>query len=126
VTGKGYQEHLAELLEVHEGMNALGHVRGNHRPFEGDVSSTLPAYLSAHPETLIALAYFDLALYVPTRDALEAIKPHLMPGSLLILDEIIWPSAPGEALAFKEVFADVDWTIEKARHHPAKGIVTVH
>jgi hypothetical protein len=89
-TGKQYVSYLRELLEVHEGSNILGHVRGRHQLIEGDVDQTAPAYFAEHPETIVAFAYFDLALYRPTKTALSTIKPHLVTGSILLLDELTW------------------------------------
>jgi hypothetical protein len=124
-TGRGYVSYLRELLEVHEGSNVLGHVRGRHQLIEGDIEMTAKAYFAEHPETIVAFAYFDVALYRPTRAALEAIKPHLIPGSVLLLDELTWPESPGEAIAFKEVFSRGEVTIEKCALYPSKAIVTV-
>ena len=36
-------------------------------------------FFEKHPETVVALAYFDMGLYDPTKAALEAIQPHLVP-----------------------------------------------
>jgi hypothetical protein len=124
-TSAGYKEQLAELLSVHEGNNAFGHIRGNHRLVEGDVVETAPRYFSEHTETLVALAFFDMGPYEPTIAALNAIKPHLLPGSVILFDELTWPGAPGEAVAFKETFRDLPYTIEKCRFYPSKAIVTI-
>lgn len=124
-TGESYQAYLEELLLVHEGNNAFGHLRGNCRLIKGDVVETAPKYFAEHPETLVALAYFDMGPYEPTVAALRAIKPHLLPGSVVLFDELTWDGAPGEAIAFKEVFADVKFTIEKCDRYPSKSIVTV-
>lgn len=124
-TGKKYVSYLKELLEVHEGSNALGHVRGRHKLVDGDVEQTAPAYFSAHPETIVAFAYFDMALYRPTKTALATIKAHLVSGSILLLDELSWPESPGEAIAFKEVFSRDDYVIEKCALYPSKAIVTI-
>ncbi|MGH3387544.1 MAG: hypothetical protein ACRDOO_01535, partial [Actinomadura sp.] len=71
-TTPGYQKHLDRVIGAHESMDALGHVR---RTFSvaGDVRETLPQYLEENPQTVIALAYFDLDLYEPTRVALEEV-----------------------------------------------------
>lgn len=124
-TGKDYAEYLRELLEIHEGCNALGHVRGRHKLIAGDVSETAPAYFAAHPETIVAFAYFDMALYEPTKAALTAIKPHLIPGSILLMDELTWEESPGEAIAFKETFSRDEVVIEKCPLYPSKAIVTI-
>ncbi len=124
-TGKGYKDYLATLLEVHEGSNVLGHLKGNHKLVEGDVEKTAPNYFKNHPETIVAMAYFDMGLYKPTRAAMVAIRPHLVSGSVILLDELTWKESPGEALAFKEVFERGEYTIEKCKLYPSKSIITI-
>ena len=124
-TPKAYKKYLARLLSVHEGSNVLGHSRGNHRLVEGDIEKTVPKYFTDHPETIVALAYFDIGLYQPTRAALAAIKPHLVPGSVILFDELTWQGAPGEAIAFMEILKDARYRIEKCRFYPSKSIVTL-
>jgi hypothetical protein len=53
---------------------------------------------------VIALAYFDLDLYAPTRRCLEAIRPHLVCGSVLGFNQLGARSFPGETLALGETF----------------------
>lgn len=124
-TGEAYQAHLAELLAVHAGQNAFGHIKGDHRLVKGDVTKTAPQYFGENPQTLVAFAFFDMGPYEPTIAALNAIKPCLMPGSIILFDELTWAGAPGEAIAFKEAFADVRYAIEKCALYPSKSIVTV-
>ena len=47
------------------------------------------------------------------------------PGSVLLFDELTWPGAPGEAIAFKETFKDVNYRVEKCELYPSKSIVIV-
>jgi len=124
-TPGGYKDYLANLLQVHEGSNAFGHVRGNHRLIEGDAEVTVPRYFKDHPETIVAMAFFDIGVYRPTKAALEAIVPALVPGSVIVFDELTWPGAPGEAIAFKEVLGGMTFKIEKCRFYPSKAIVTI-
>jgi len=124
-TTSSYKEYLEKLIKVHETSNILGHSTGNHKLIEGDVSATVPQYIKQHPETMVALAYFDIGLYEPTVSALKSIKPHLMTGSVLLLDEFTWDESPGEAIAFKEVFSRSEYTIEKCELYPSKAIVTI-
>ena len=42
---------------------------------QGDVAITAPAYFAKNDDVVIALAYFDMALYEPSKAALDAIKP---------------------------------------------------
>lgn len=124
-TGKDYVRYLEELLKVHERCNVLGHVQGGHKLIAGDVSVTAPAYFKEHPESIVAFAYFDMALYKPTKAALEAVKPHLVSGSILLLDELTWEESPGEAIAFKEVFSRDEVLVEKCALYPSKAIITI-
>ena len=121
---EGYEVYLRELLAAHEQTNVLGTVR-KHSVVKGDVVQTVPKYFKDHPATVVALAYFDLALYLPTKACLEAIKPHLIPGSVILLDEFNFPEAPGETIAFREVFADTPYTIRKSRYIRDKAIVII-
>lgn len=124
-TGGDYRSQLEELLEIHEGNNAFGHIRGNHRLIAGDVVETVPAFFKERPEALVAFAFLDIGPYEPTIAILRAIKPHLLPGSVILFDELTWKGAPGEAIAFKEAFADMRFSIEKCELYPSKSIVTI-
>lgn len=73
-----------------------------HEIVKGDVLKTLPKYLEDHPETIIALAYFDLDLYEPTKKCLELIQPHLLKNSIIGFDELNFEGYPGETVALKE------------------------
>jgi hypothetical protein len=92
---------------------------------EGDVARTVPAYFRDHPETIVALAYFDLAVYEPTKACLLAIKPHLVSGSVIMLDEFNSRDYPGETVAFKEVFRDVPVTFQRSRYMTDRTFLVV-
>lgn len=97
-----YPDHLQAVLSAHEAGEHLRHVRRS-MIVRGDVRQTLPKYLQQNQQTVIALAYFDLDLYEPTRDALEAIKQHLTIGSVLAFDELAHAKWPGETAAIRDV-----------------------
>lgn len=124
-TFENYQDYLTRLLAVHEGNNILGHITGMHQIIKGDVTITSKKYFSDNPQSIVALAYFDMGLYQPTKVALEAIKEHLLPGSVILLDEFNWTEAPGETIAFKEVFGRSGYKIEKSSYTPMRAIITI-
>jgi len=100
---ENYVNYLTKLMELQEQDNPLSHIK----KFElevGDAMLKIDQYLTEHPETIVALAYFDFDLYEPTRKCLEAIGPHLVRGSVLGFDELNDSDSPGETLALKEVF----------------------
>ncbi len=99
----GYENYLSRILRAHEALNPLSHIT----KFDiqtGDVATQLPGYLKDAPETLVALAYFDLDLYEPTKTCLELIRPRLTKGSVVAFDELNDPDSPGETLALMETF----------------------
>ncbi|MFE3323248.1 class I SAM-dependent methyltransferase [Streptomyces sp. NPDC059176] len=95
-------DHLREVMAAHEIGEPFGHTQ---RTFviQGDVRTTVPRYLAENEETVIALAYFDLDLYRPTKELLEVIRPHLTRGSILAFDELAHPKWPGETTALRDV-----------------------
>lgn len=101
-TAKGYPEHLRDVLRAHEFGEQMGHFQRS-LVVEGDVRRTVPDYLREHPETIIALAYFDLDLYEPTKGVLEQIIPYLAKGSIIAFDELAHPKWPGETAALREM-----------------------
>ena len=99
----GYVEYLTRLMEYHEQENPVSHLR----KFElraGDAMVEIDHFLAEHPETIVALAYFDFDLYEPTKKCLRAIKDRLVKGSVVAFDELCDADAPGETTALQEVF----------------------
>jgi hypothetical protein len=111
---RDYRAYLEELLDYHEKNNVLAAVK-KHELVEGDVAMTAGGWFAENDAVVVALAYFDMALYEPTLAALQAIKPHLMPGSVIMLDELNNKEYPGETRAFREVFRDVGYRVQKSR-----------
>lgn len=98
---ENYPRHLRAVLDAHEESEHLCHIR---RTFlvEGDMREELPRYLDQNPHTVIALAYFDLDHYEPTRDALQVLRPCLTKGSILAFDELTHAKWPGETTALRD------------------------
>lgn len=114
---KGYEDYLERLLQLHEDNNPLPHTK-KFELIKGDVVKTLPKFLADHPETIVAMAHFDLDLYEPTKVCLERLKPHLTKGSVLAFDELSCDEYPGETLALREVFGLDRFRIERVPMSP--------
>lgn len=113
--GEDYVDYLKQLIDYHEKNNVLGTVK-KHQVVAGDVMETVPRFFDDNPETIVALAYFDMALYGPSKICLETILPHLVPGSVLMLDEFNSRDYPGETVAFKEVFKDIPYIARRSKY----------
>jgi hypothetical protein len=119
-----YQEYLTQVLEYHETENVLSHLK-KFELIAGDVSETAPAYFEARPEAIVALAFFDLALYRPTKQALEAIKDRLVKGSVLAFDELNDANYPGETEAVREVLGLRSQPFRRSRYLPARTYIVI-
>ena len=100
--GVGYEQYLNKLLEFQEKESPMAHIR-KYEVIKGDASVSLAKYFDKNPETIVALAYFDMDLYKPTYDCLSIIKERLTVGSVIGFDELNDHLCPGETLAVKEV-----------------------
>lgn len=100
---KEYFEYLTKIMEYHERENPLSHIK-KYELIKGDANLEIVNYFKKHPETIVALAFFDFDIYQPTKKCLQTIKPHLVKGSILAFDELNDPDSPGETLALDEVF----------------------
>ncbi len=121
---ENYKGYLETLIDYHEKNNVLAAIK-KHELVEGDVTKTAPAYFAENDDVVIALAYFDMALYEPTKAALEAIRPHLISGSVIMLDEFNNHEYPGETRAFKEVFKGVRFRAKKSQFMTDRTIIVI-
>ncbi len=98
-----YEEYLQKLLRCLENENPISHIPTTEL-IKGDATKTIHEYLKKHPETILSMVYFDFDIYKPTKECLQAIKPHLTKGAVVGFDELNFHAFPGETLALKEVF----------------------
>ena len=98
-----YEKYLEQIMEYHEQSNPLAHIK-KYEILKGDAAQEISSYMADNPETIVALAYFDLDVYQSTKVCLEAIGPRLVKGALVAFDELNDHDAPGETQALNEVF----------------------
>ncbi len=119
-----YIDHLSALLDYHEQENSMSHIQ-KYELVQGDASVTIKKYLKRHPETIIALAYFDMQLYRPTKVCLKAILPHLVRGSVVAMDEINAAEFPGETVALREILDLTKYPIYRSKFLPDRSYIIV-
>ena len=98
----GWETTLDHILSLHESLSPIPHVR-KFDLVKGDASQTVPRWLQDNTHAVVAMAIFDMDVYKPTRDVLEAVLPRLTRGSLLVFDELNCQHFPGETQALMEV-----------------------
>ena len=104
VNFNGYSRILNEILQSFEDIS-ISNMPESHKTevIEGDIRQTLPSYLEARPETLVALAYFDLDIYHPTYESLKVVLDHMPKGSVIVFDQLNYNKFPGETVAAKQL-----------------------
>jgi hypothetical protein len=121
-----YTETLNSILRYHQKNSVMPHF-SRCEIVTGDVMDTAKAYLDKHPGEIVALAYFDLATYGPTKCCLEAILPRLIPGSLLLMDELNFRDYPGASVAFLETVKKhgIAFTAKTSKYMRDRTVVTI-
>jgi hypothetical protein len=123
-TTKGYEKYLAQVLDYHEQESPISHIK-KYELVKGDASVQIAKYLKDNPETIVALAYFDMDMYEPTKKCLEAIRSHLTKGSVIGFDEINLHDFPGETQALKEVLGLDRYRIQRSPHGSVASYLVV-
>jgi hypothetical protein len=115
---KNYEKKLENILQLHEQGCPLSHIK-KFTLIKGDASLTSKQWLIDYPHAVISMAIFDMDIYKPTRDALEAIIPRLTKGSVLIFDEINCEEFPGETKAIDDVLELNKLKLNHNPNHPS-------
>ena len=101
---ENYQDFLDRILALHESASPIPQKK-KYELVKGDATLTIRSYLDEHPETIVALAYFDFDIYAPTKACLEAILPRMPKSAVIGFDELNCPEFPGETLAVLETLS---------------------
>lgn len=114
-----------KLRAVYEPYNHLRRVF-TFDTFQGYINvQTVPRILQNDQSIIIALAYFDLAMFEPTLSVLKAILPRMLKGSLIVLDELGHPDYPSESRIFFELLAERPHVIKKSEFLSDRSFITL-
>lgn len=113
----GYEEELSKVLTIHESACPISHIK-KFSLVKGDASITSKEWVKNNPHAVVAMAIFDMDIYQPTKDALEAIIPRLTKGSILVFDELNCSQFPGETEAVMEVLTLNNIRLRHFSHQP--------
>ena len=120
----GYDDYLRQVLAYHEEESPLSHIK-KYEIVKGNAAVEIHHYLARHPETIVALAYFDFDLYKPTKACLEAIKDRLTKGSVIAFDELNCEDFPGETRAVCEVLGLSRYSMKRSPLNPTPSYIIV-
>ena len=68
----------------------------------GNLCDTAPRYVADNPHLVVSLLYLDVDLYEPTKAAIEAFRPLMPKGAVIVFDELNAKIFPGETIAAHE------------------------
>lgn len=89
---------LTRLIDIYDTDRFLGHIP-KATLIRGDVTRTIPEFVSMNQHLVVSLLFLDLDLYEPTLVALRNFLPRLPKGAILAFDELDNPLWPGETSA---------------------------
>lgn len=107
-----YENYLKRILKLHEQELPLAHI-DRSKIIKGDAGERLEEYLKENPQTIIALAYFDMDIYFPTKECLKLVMEHSTKGTIIAFDELLNADFPGETIACKELMKEHNIKLEK-------------
>ena len=114
---QGWQDDLAKILDFHVGNSPLSHMQKSML-IKGDASIEVPKFLQENPHQVLSMVIFDMDIYQPTKEVLNAVLPRLMKGSILVFDEFNCDAFPGETEAAMEVLDLRKLTFKRHPHQP--------
>ncbi|MDP2168342.1 MAG: TylF/MycF/NovP-related O-methyltransferase [Thermodesulfovibrionales bacterium] len=117
-------EELSELIKIYDSNRFLGHV-GKVRLIKGDVTKTIPEFISENRHLVVSLLFLDMDLYEPTRVAIENFFPRMPKGAIIAFDELDNPIWPGETVALMETIGINKLKIERIEFDPYIGFAVI-
>jgi hypothetical protein len=78
---------------------------------KGDITATVPQYVSDNPQLRIAMLNLDVDIYEPSLTVLEHLFPRVVKGGVVMLDD--YGVFPGETKAVDEFFRDQQQEIRR-------------
>jgi len=119
-----WKDELEKIMEFHEKNAPIPHKK-KFELVQGDATKTFPKYLERHPETVVALAYFDFDLYEPTKECLKHLMPYITKGSVIVFDELNCPDFPGETVAVREALGLSKYSLRREPNTPLASYIVV-
>jgi hypothetical protein len=119
-----YDEYLEKILEYHETESPISHIK-KYELIKGDATKTFEEYLDKNPHTIVALAYFDFDIYIPTKVCLEKLMKRITKWSIIVFDELNCAEFPGETLAVIETIGLSRYAIKRSPLNPLISYIII-
>jgi predicted O-methyltransferase YrrM len=90
---------------------------------KGWFDESLPEFIKTSPHVSFALVHMDSDLYESTLVALSHVWERVVPGGVVVFDELFHKDFPGETRAFWDFFKDKRVEMLHSRSNPSKKFV---
>ncbi len=117
-------EELKELIQIYDSNRFLGHVN-KVQLIKGDITKTIPGFLTNNHHLVVSLLFLDMDLYEPTKVAIEHFYPRMPKGAIIAFDELDNPIWPGETVALLETMGTNRLKIERVEFDPYIGFAVI-
>lgn len=117
-------DELNELIDIYDSNRFLGHVN-KVRLIKGDVTRTIPEFISENKHLVVSLLFLDMDLYEPTKVAIESFFPRMPKGAIMAFDELDNPIWPGETEALLDSIGVGRLRIERVEFDPYIGYAVI-
>lgn len=117
-------EELNELIKIYDSNRFLGHMK-KVEMIRGDITKTVPEFISKNSHLVVSLLFIDSDLYEPTKTAIESFYPRMPRGAVIAFDELDNPIWPGETMALLESLGIKNLRLERLDFDPYIGYAVV-
>lgn len=93
---------LKRCIAIFDRHRPVGHIP-KVELVRGDITKTVPQYISENPHLVVSLLMLDVDVYEPTKVALEHLLPRMPKGAVVVFDELYSKHWPGETQAAMDV-----------------------
>ena len=111
LTGSSLDE-VRQAVALYDANRPLAHIP-KVELVQGDLCHTAADYVASNPHLVVALLYLDVDLYEPTKAALQAFRPCMPRGGIIVFDELNAKMFPGETRAVDETLGLRNLRIER-------------
>ncbi len=89
---------------------------------QGWFDKSVPVFLADRPHLSFAMVHIDCDLYESTKTVLEQTWERVVPGGIVLFDELFHKDYPGEARAYRDFFQDrsSEFTMHRSAVKPDK------
>ncbi|MEG5053894.1 MULTISPECIES: TylF/MycF/NovP-related O-methyltransferase [unclassified Microcoleus] len=115
-----YYNELLDVLDIFDGDRFVGWKK-RVELIVGNVTETIPEFVTKNPGLRISLLHFDIDLYEPTKIGLDYLYPLVVPGGVIIFDEYGILEWSGESKAVEEYFKNQKVELKKFEWNNVPG-----